>query len=203
MGRDRAFQAILPLKGKIMNVERVLRQPERILAHEEIRALVSAVGAGEGPEFQPEKMRYHKIIIMTDADVDGSHIRTLILTFIFRRMQTLIESGRLYIAMPPLYRLQRGRTVRYAFDDQEKDAAIHDMGEDQAIRLQRYKGLGEMNPDQLWETTMDPDNRQMMQVRIEDAVQADAVFTTLMGEVVEPRKNFISAHARQVKNLDV
>ena len=203
MGRDRAFQAILPLKGKIMNVERVLRQPERILAHEEIRALVSAVGAGEGPEFQPEKMRYHKIIIMTDADVDGSHIRTLILTFIFRRMLTLIESGRLYIAMPPLYRLQRGRTVRYAFDDQEKDAAIHDMGEEQAIRLQRYKGLGEMNPDQLWETTMDPDNRQMMQVRIEDAVQADAVFTTLMGEVVEPRKNFISAHARQVKNLDV
>ena len=203
MGRDRAFQAILPLKGKIMNVERVLRQPEKMIAHEEIRALVSAIGAGEGPEFQPEKMRYHKIIIMTDADVDGSHIRTLILTFMFRRMPSLIEEGRLYIAQPPLYRIQRGRNVRYAFDDEEKDDIIRDAGEGAGVRLQRYKGLGEMNPDQLWETTMNPDARQMLQVAIEDADRADGVFTTLMGEVVEPRKNFISTHARSVQNLDV
>ena len=203
MGRDRAFQAILPLKGKIMNVERVIRQPEKILAHEEIKTLVSAIGAGEGPEFQPERMRYHKIIIMTDADVDGSHIRTLILTFIFRRMPSLIEEGRLYIAQPPLYRIQRGRNVRYAFDEDEKDRMVGESGDAGGVRLQRYKGLGEMNPDQLWETTMNPDERQMLQVEIEDAAQADGVFTTLMGEVVEPRKNFISTHARSVQNLDV
>ena len=203
MGRDRAFQAILPLKGKIMNVERVLRQPEKMIAHEEIRALVSAIGAGEGPEFETEKMRYHKIIIMTDADVDGSHIRTLILTFIFRRMPDMIEAGRLYIAQPPLYRIQRGRNVRYAFDEDEKDQMVGDSGETGGIRLQRYKGLGEMNPDQLWETTMDPEGRQMLQVEIEDAAHADGVFTLLMGEVVEPRRNFISTHARSVQNLDV
>ena len=203
MGRDRAFQAILPLKGKIMNVERVLRQPEKMIAHEEIRALVSAIGAGEGPEFQTERMRYHKIIIMTDADVDGSHIRTLILTFIFRRMPDMIEAGRLYIAQPPLYRIQRGRNIRYAFDEDEKDRMVGESGETGGVRLQRYKGLGEMNPDQLWETTMNPDERQMLQVEIEDAAQADGVFTTLMGEVVEPRKNFISTHARSVQNLDV
>ena len=203
MGRDRQFQAILPLKGKIMNVERVIRQPEKILAHEEIKTLVSAIGAGEGPEFQPERMRYHKIIIMTDADVDGSHIRTLILTFIFRRMPSLIEEGRLYIAQPPLYRIQRGRNVRYAFDEDEKDRMVGESGDAGGVRLQRYKGLGEMNPDQLWETTMNPDERQMLQVEIEDAAQADGVFTTLMGEVVEPRKNFISTHARSVQNLDV
>ena len=203
MGRDRAFQAILPLKGKILNVERVLRQPEKIIAHEEIRALVSAIGAGEGPEFQTEKMRYHKIIIMTDADVDGSHIRTLILTFIFRRMPDMIEAGRLYIAQPPLYRIQRGRNVRYAFDEDEKDQMVGESGETGGVRLQRYKGLGEMNPDQLWETTMDPEGRQMLQVEIEDAAHADGVFTLLMGEVVEPRRNFISTHARSVQNLDV
>ena len=203
MGRDRAFQAILPLKGKIMNVERVLRQPEKMIAHEEIRALVSAIGAGEGPEFQTERMRYHKIIIMTDADVDGSHIRTLILTFIFRRMPTMIEAGRLYIAQPPLYRIQRGRNVRYAFDEDEKDRMVGESGETGGVRLQRYKGLGEMNPDQLWETTMDPESRQMLQVEVEDAAHADGVFTLLMGEVVEPRRNFISTHARSVQNLDV
>ena len=203
MGRDRAFQAILPLKGKIMNVERVLRQPEKMIAHEEIRALVSAIGAGEGPEFQTERMRYHKIIIMTDADVDGSHIRTLILTFIFRRMPDMIEAGRLYIAQPPLYRIQRGRNVRYAFDEDEKDQMVGESGEAGGVRLQRYKGLGEMNPDQLWETTMDPEGRQMLQVEIEDAAHADGVFTLLMGEVVEPRRNFISTHARSVQNLDV
>ena len=203
MGRDRAFQAILPLKGKILNVERVLRQPEKMIAHEEIRALVSAIGAGEGPEFQTEKMRYHKIIIMTDADVDGSHIRTLILTFIFRRMPDMIEAGRLYIAQPPLYRIQRGRNVRYAFDDDEKDRIVGESGDAGGVRLQRYKGLGEMNPDQLWETTMDPESRQMLKVEVEDAAHADGVFTLLMGEVVEPRRNFISTHARSVQNLDV
>ena len=203
MGRDRAFQAILPLKGKIMNVERVLRQPEKMIAHEEIRALVSAIGAGEGPEFQTEKMRYHKIIIMTDADVDGSHIRTLILTFIFRRMPAMIEAGRLYIAQPPLYRIQRGRNIRYAFDDDEKDQMVGEAGEAGGVRLQRYKGLGEMNPDQLWETTMDPEGRQMLKVEVEEAAHADGVFTLLMGEVVEPRRNFISTHARSVQNLDV
>ena len=203
MGRDRAFQAILPLKGKILNVERVLRQPEKMIAHEEIRALVSAIGAGEGPEFETERMRYHKIIIMTDADVDGSHIRTLILTFIFRRMPDMIEAGRLYIAQPPLYRIQRGRNIRYAFDEDEKDQMVGESGETGGVRLQRYKGLGEMNPDQLWETTMDPEGRQMLQVEIEDAAHADGVFTLLMGEVVEPRRNFISTHARSVQNLDV
>ena len=203
MGRDRAFQAILPLKGKILNVERVLRQPEKMIAHEEIRALVSAIGAGEGPEFQTEKMRYNKIIIMTDADVDGSHIRTLILTFIFRRMLAMIEAGRLYIAQPPLYRIQRGRNVRYAFDEDEKDQMVGEAGDAGGVRLQRYKGLGEMNPDQLWETTMDPEARQMLQVEVEDAAHADGVFTLLMGEVVEPRRNFISTHARSVQNLDV
>ena len=203
MGRDRAFQAILPLKGKILNVERVLRQPEKMISHEEIRALVSAIGAGEGPEFQTEKMRYHKIIIMTDADVDGSHIRTLILTFIFRRMPTMIDAGRLYIAQPPLYRIQRGRNVRYAFDDDEKDQMVGEAGDAGGVRLQRYKGLGEMNPDQLWETTMNPEARQMLKVEVEDAAHADGMFTLLMGEVVEPRRNFISTHARSVQNLDV
>ena len=203
MGRDRAFQAILPLKGKIMNVERVLRQPDKMIAHEEIRALVSAIGAGEGPEFQAERMRYHKIIIMTDADVDGSHIRTLILTFIFRRMPAMIQAGRLYIAQPPLYRIQRGRNVRYAFDDDEKDQMVGESGDAGGVRLQRYKGLGEMNPDQLWETTMNPEARQMLKVEVEDAAHADGMFTLLMGEVVEPRRNFISTHARSVQNLDV
>jgi DNA gyrase subunit B len=203
MGRDRRFQAILPLKGKILNVERVLQQPDRILGHEEIRALVAAVGAGEGDEFDPTKVRYQKIIIMTDADVDGSHIRTLILTFIFRRMQALIDYGYLYIAQPPLYRIQTGNKVQYAFGDEEKDDMLTNLNGARNTHLQRYKGLGEMNPDQLWETTMNPESRQMLQVEIEDSIEVDDVFSTLMGEVVAPRKNFISTHARSVQNLDV
>ena len=203
MGRDRRFQAILPLKGKILNVERVLQQPDRILGHEEIRALVAAVGAGEGDEFDPTKVRYQKIIIMTDADVDGSHIRTLILTFIFRRMQALIDYGYLYIAQPPLYRIQTGNKVQYAFGDEEKDDMLTNLNGARNTHLQRYKGLGEMNPDQLWETTMNPETRQMLQVEIEDSIEVDDVFSTLMGEVVAPRKNFISTHARSVQNLDV
>lgn len=203
MGRDRRFQAILPLKGKILNVERVLQQPDRILGHEEIRSIVAAVGAGEGDEFDPNKVRYHKIIIMTDADVDGSHIRTLILTFFYRRMQPLIDQGYLYIAQPPLYRVQSGKKVQYAYSEDEKDAVLSTLNSQRNTHLQRYKGLGEMNPDQLWETTMNPDTRQMLVVNIDDVVETDAVFTTLMGEVVAPRKSFIQAHARSVKNLDV
>ena len=203
MGRDRHFQAILPLKGKILNVERVLQQPDKILAHEEIRAMVAALGAGEGDEFDPAKIRYHKIIIMTDADVDGSHIRTLILTFIYRRMLPLIEQGFLYIAQPPLYRIQTGRKVDYTYTEEEKDAYLENLNGSRNPQIQRYKGLGEMNPDQLWETTMNPETRQMLEVTIDNALEVDDVFTTLMGEMVAPRKSFIQAHARSVQNLDV
>ncbi len=203
MGRDRHFQAILPLKGKILNVERVLQQPDKILGHEEIRSMVAALGAGEGEEFDPSKVRYHKVIIMTDADVDGSHIRTLVLTFFYRRMQALIDEGFLYIAQPPLYRVQSGRQVQYAYSEEGKDALMAKLDGRRSIQVQRYKGLGEMNPEQLWETTMDPDTRQMLQVKIEDVVLVDDVCSTLMGESVAPRKSFIQAHARSVRNLDV
>ncbi len=204
MGRDRHFQAILPLKGKILNVERVLQQPDKILGHEEIRAMVAAVGAGEGEDFDPTKVRYHKIIIMTDADVDGSHIRTLILTFLYRRMLPLIEHGYLYIAQPPLYRIEMGRRVEYAYTEEQKDEVLGKNGNQRTTpRVSRYKGLGEMNPEQLWETTMNPDTRHMLVVKIENMVEAENVFTDLMGELVAPRKSFIQAHARSVKNLDV
>ena len=203
MGRDRHFQAILPLKGKILNVERVLQQPDKILGHEEIRAMVAALGAGEGEEFDPSKIRYHKIIIMTDADVDGSHIRTLILTFLYRRMLPLIEQGFLYIAQPPLYRIQTGRKVEYTYTEEEKDAYLASLNGSRNPQIQRYKGLGEMNPDQLWETTMDPDTRHMLGVTVDNALEVDDTFTTLMGEMVAPRKSFIQAHARSVQNLDV
>ena len=203
MGRDRHFQAILPLKGKIVNVERVLQHPDKILGHEEIRAMVAALGAGEGEEFDPSKIRYHKIIIMTDADVDGSHIRTLILTFFYRRMLPLIEQGYLYIAQPPLYRIQTGRKVDYTYTEEEKDAYLANLNGTRNPQIQRYKGLGEMNPDQLWETTMDPETRRMLGVTIDNAVEVEDVFTTLMGELVAPRKSFIQAHARSVQNLDV
>ncbi|MCI0899551.1 MAG: DNA topoisomerase (ATP-hydrolyzing) subunit B [Chloroflexi bacterium] len=203
MGRDRHFQAILPLKGKILNVERVLQQPDKILGHEEIRAMVAALGAGEGEEFDPSKIRYHKIIIMTDADVDGSHIRTLILTFFYRRMLSLIEQGYLYIAQPPLYRIQTGKKVEYTYTEEAKDEYLASLNGSRNPQIQRYKGLGEMNPDQLWETTMDPNTRQMLKVTIDNAIEVDDVFTTLMGELVAPRKSFIQAHARSVQNLDV
>ncbi len=203
MGRDRSFQAILPLKGKILNVERVLQQPDKILGHEEIRSMIAAVGAGEGEDFDPSKVRYHKIIIMTDADVDGSHIRTLVLTFFFRRMQELIDAGFLYIAQPPLYRVQAGRQVDYAYSEEQKDALMEQYEGRRGVQVQRYKGLGEMNPDQLWETTMNPETRQMLRVDIENLVEVQDVFSTLMSEAVAPRKSFIQAHARSVKNLDV
>ena len=203
MGRDRHFQAILPLKGKILNVERVLQQPDKILGHEEIRAMVAALGAGEGEEFDTSKVRYHKIIIMTDADVDGSHIRTLILTFFYRRMLPLIEQGFLYIAQPPLYRIQTGRKIDYTYSEEEKDEYISNVTGNRNPSIQRYKGLGEMNPDQLWETTMNPETRQMLGVTVDNALEVDDTFSTLMGELVAPRKSFIQAHARSVQNLDV
>ena len=203
MGRDRHFQAILPLKGKILNVERVLQQPDKILGHDEIRSMIVALGAGEGEEFDASKVRYQKIIIMTDADVDGSHIRTLILTFFYRRMQALIDEGYLYIAQPPLYRVQSGRNIQYAYTEEAKDVLLDAIEGRRNVQVQRYKGLGEMNPDQLWETTMNPETRQMLQVNIDDVVEVDDVFSTLMSEAVAPRKSFIQAYARSVTNLDV
>ena len=165
--------------------------------------MIAALGAGEGEEFDASKIRYHKIIIMTDADVDGSHIRTLILTFFYRRMQALIDGGFLYIAQPPLYRVQAGREVNYAYNEEQKDVLMAKLEGRRGVQVQRYKGLGEMNPDQLWETTMNPDTRQMLQVNIDNVIEIDSVFSTLMSEVVAPRKSFIQAHARSVKNLDV
>ena len=203
MGRDRHYQAILPLKGKILNVERVLTQPDKILGHEEVRALITAVGAGEGNEFDAAKVRYQKVIIMTDADVDGSHIRTLLLTLIYRRMKGLIDAGYLYIAQPPLYRVQQGRRTQYAYTEEEKDEMVAQLGGQRAPTLQRYKGLGEMNPDQLWETTMNPETRHMLIVQAPNEAEAEDAVTTLMGEHVAPRKSFIQAHARSVQNLDV
>ncbi len=199
-GRDRRFQAILPLKGKIINVEKT--RLDKILANEEIRTLVTALGTGIGAdEFDPEKVRYHKVIIMTDADVDGAHIRTLLLTFFFRYMKELIELGRIYIAQPPLYRITNGKEEFYAYDDDERVEIQKRMKK--AGTIQRYKGLGEMNPDQLWHTTMDPDNRTVLQVTIEEAFEANHIFNTLMGDKVEPRREFIEKNARYVQNLDV
>jgi DNA gyrase subunit B len=204
-GRDRRFQAILPLKGKILNVERA--REDKILAFEEIRALITALGAGNGEAFNPLKLRYHRIIIMTDADVDGAHIRTLLLTFFFRQMRQVITEGYLYIAQPPLYRVQFGKESYYAYTEAERDAAISEVKEKHKnardIPVTRYKGLGEMNPEQLWETTMDPSTRTLLQATVDDVATADDVFDTLMGEQVPPRKKFIQTHAKYVRNLDV
>ncbi|KKL19930.1 hypothetical protein LCGC14_2460520, partial [marine sediment metagenome] len=180
-----------PLRGKILNVEKA--RPDKMLAHAEIRALITGLGAGFGEDFDTAKLRYHRVIIMTDADVDGSHIRTLLLTFFFRYMHPLIDAGYLYIAQPPLYRVQHGKEHRWLFSDKEKDAYI-DRIKDGKYNLQRYKGLGEMNPDQLWETTLDPARRTMLRVTVEDVMAADHVFTQLMGEEVPPRKKFIQSH---------
>jgi DNA gyrase subunit B len=200
-GRDRRFQAILPLKGKILNVEKA--RLDKILTNEEIRTIVSALGTGIGAdEFDPDRLRYHKIIIMTDADVDGSHIRTLLLTFFFRYMKGLIERGHVYIAQPPLYRVQKGKEEFYAYDDEERDSIMERLGKNGA-NIQRYKGLGEMNPEQLWRTTMDPEHRTNLQVTIEEAIEADHIFSMLMGDNVEPRRKFIEENAKYVKNLDV
>ncbi len=200
-GRDRHFQAILPLRGKILNVEKA--RLDRILGNAEIRAIITALGTGIGEEFDIAKARYHKVIIMTDADVDGAHIRTLLLTFFFRYMRKIIEAGYVYIAQPPLFKVERNKVIRYAGSEKERDEIIATFGENAKFNVQRYKGLGEMNPEQLWETTMDPESRTMQQVSIADAIQADAIFDTLMGDNVEPRRDFIHEHARTVKNLDI
>ncbi len=198
-GRDREFQAILPLKGKILNVEKA--RLHKIMENKEIIAMITAIGTSVGEEFDVSKLRYDRIIIMTDADVDGSHITTLLLTFFYRYMKPLIEEGHIYLAMPPLYRLQKGKQVRYVYTDAEKDQLAKEMKDN--ITIQRYKGLGEMNPQQLWETTMDPEVRSLKKINIEDAVIADQMFTILMGDEVEPRRKFIEDHAKEVVNLDI
>lgn len=199
-GRDRRFQAILPLRGKIINVEKA--RLDKILANEEIRTMITAIGSGIGDDFDTSKARYHKIIIMTDADVDGSHIRTLLLTFFYRYMRPLIEIGYVYIAQPPLYKIKKGKEEVYLYSDRELEKTSSSMGKGN-YSIQRYKGLGEMNPEQLWETTMNPEKRTVLRVNMEDAMAADEMFTVLMGDKVEPRREFIQAHAKDVRNLDV
>jgi DNA gyrase subunit B len=202
-GRDRKFQAILPLKGKILNTERA--RLDKIIEHEEVKNLIIALGMGIGETIKFEKLRYHRIIIMTDADVDGEHIETLILTFFYRHLPEVIRQGYLYIAQPPLFKLTSGKDMQYAYSDDERDKIMKSMTTTNSrniINLQRYKGLGEMNPEQLWETTMNPANRILKQVNIDDAEDADATFTMLMGDEVPPRKHFIQSNAKQA-NLDI
>ena len=201
MGRDPAHQAILPLRGKILNVEKT--RMDKILANNEIRAMITAFGAGIDEEFDTSKLRYHKIVCMTDADVDGSHIRILMLTFFFRHMRPLIEQGYVYVAQPPLYRITKGKNIYYAYDDIELSSILERIGRDPKPLINRYKGLGEMNPEQLWETTMDPERRVMLQVHLEDAMKADEIFSVLMGAKVEPRREFIENNSKLVVDLDV
>jgi len=200
-GRDRNFQAILPLRGKILNVEKA--RLDKMLANNEIKSLIIALGTNISEQFDIARLRYGKVIIMTDADVDGAHIRTLLLTFFYRNFVELVKQGHIYIAQPPLYRLQKQNKVLYVYDDKEKDLRIKQLGGEEGIGIQRYKGLGEMNPTQLWETTMDPANRVLKQVTMEDASKADEIFDILMGSEVAPRKRFIQTHAKTVKNLDI
>jgi DNA gyrase subunit B len=206
-GRDRHFQAILPLRGKILNTERA--RLNKVLDNNEVRALISALGVGIGEDFNIEALRYHRIIIMTDADVDGAHIRTLLLTFFFRYMRPVIDNGHLFIAQPPIYRLAAGKQVGYYYAQPgENDTitltrAMKDYKNAERVHVQRYKGLGEMNPEQLWETTMDPTRRSLLSVTIEDASEADRTFDMLMGNAVDPRRRFIQTHARSVRNLDI
>ena len=203
-GRDSRFQAILPLWGKMLNVERV--RADKIYGNDKLQPVITALGAGIGDEFDPAKLRYHKVIIMADADVDGSHIRTLLLTFFFRYMRPLLEQGYVYAAVPPLYKLTRGKTTRVAFSDEERDRVSAEMRGDNAnakVEISRFKGLGEMDPSELWETTMDPTTRTLKQITLEDAIRADKVFTVLMGEKVEPRKAFIEEKAKYAVNLDI
>jgi DNA gyrase subunit B len=200
-GRDRRIQAILPLRGKILNVEKA--RLDKILNNEEIRAMITAMGTGISDDFDIEKARYHKLIIMTDADVDGSHIRTLLLTFFFRYMKPLIEAGYVYIAQPPLYKVSLGKEVKYFYSDLELEKYLKDLGKDKKPGIQRYKGLGEMNPDQLWDTTMNPETRTLLKVTLDDALAADEIFTILMGDKVEPRREFIQNNAKLVRNLDI
>jgi DNA gyrase subunit B len=203
-GRDRSFQAILPLRGKILNVERA--RIDKILGNEEIRSMITAIGTGVKDDFNLENARYHKIILMTDADVDGAHIRTLLLTFFFRQMQELVDAGYVYIAQPPLYRVAKGKDEYYAYNEPERDEYTKRLTNGEvkgSVNIQRYKGLGEMNPDQLWRTTMDPATRTILRVTMEDAVEASKLFDELMGDEVEPRRLFIERNAKYVSNLDV
>jgi DNA gyrase subunit B len=200
-GRDRSFQAILPLRGKILNVEKA--RLDKVLANQEIRTMIQTLGAGVGDDFDTGKLRYHKIIIMTDADVDGAHISTLLLTFFYRYMPALIEKGYLYLAQPPLYRVQKGKAVSYCYNEKELRNILDNAPDPSKMSVQRYKGLGEMNPEQLWETTMDPQNRVLKRVEIDDLMGADEYFSILMGDKVEPRRDFIAAHAHEVRNLDI
>ncbi len=205
MARDRRFQAILPLRGKILNVERA--RLDRILTSEEIKNLIVALGTAISQDFDIEKLRYQRIILMADADSDGNHIRTLLLTLFYRQFREIIDKGYLYIAQPPLYKIQTGKRIEYAYNDNDKKEILADIkktkGEGKTVNVQRYKGLGEMNPDELWETTMNPENRILLKVNIEDAKEADHLFDTLMGKEVMPRKKFIQAHAKKVRNLDI
>jgi len=199
-GRDRRSQAILPLRGKILNVEKA--RLDKILNNEEIRTIITALGTGIGDDFNINKARYHKVILMADADVDGSHIRTLLLTFFYRYMQPLITEGYIYIAQPPLYKVYRGKEEHYLYSDSEMDRFLKEHA-DKRWQVQRYKGLGEMNAEQLWETTMNPETRTLLRVNLEDAIKADAIFNVLMGDRVEPRREFIQQHAHEVRNLDI
>jgi DNA gyrase subunit B len=199
-GRDRKFQAILPLRGKVLNVEKT--RLDKMLQNEEIRAMITAIGTGVGNNFDLKNLRYTRIVIMTDADVDGAHIRTLLLTFFFRHMEGLIEHDHLFIAQPPLYRVKLGKTQEYIYDDKDLEK-LKKKNKNDHMEIQRYKGLGEMNPEQLWETTMNPQNRTMLQVTMDDAAEADRTFEMLMGNEVAPRKKFIQTHATSVRNLDV
>jgi DNA gyrase subunit B len=202
MGRDRTFQAILPLWGKMLNVEKT--RIDKVLGNDKLQPIIASLGAGIASDFDLAKLRYHKVIIMADADVDGSHIRTLLLTFFYRYMTELLVKGHVYLAMPPLYKLVIDRHTMYAYDDAEKERILKESGKDpEKVNIQRYKGLGEMNPDQLWETTMDPARRNIIQIKMDDAVEAESIFTTLMGEQVEPRRLFIEENALSVSNLDV
>ena len=200
-GRDRHFQAILPLRGKILNVEKA--RLDKILSNNEIRSMITAFGTGIGEDFDISKSRYHKVVIMTDADVDGAHIRTLLLTFLYRYMRQIIESGYIYIAQPPLFKVQQGKKVQYAYNERELETILAELPSIPKPGIQRYKGLGEMNPEQLWETTMDPSSRSMLQVSLQDAIEADETFEMLMGDKVEPRRLFIEENAIYVKNLDI
>ncbi|HOU73041.1 MAG TPA: DNA gyrase subunit B, partial [Candidatus Syntrophosphaera sp.] len=199
-GRDRSFQAILPLWGKMLNTEKA--RVDKVLNNDKIQPIILAIGAGVGQDFDVSKIRYGSVVIMADADVDGAHISTLLLTFFYRYMKPLIEHGHVYIAKPPLFLVRKGKQKKYVFSEEERDAAIAELGE-KGVVVQRYKGLGEMNPDQLWETTMDPENRIMISVKMDDAIEADRMFTVLMGDEVEPRREFIQANAKYVQNLDI
>ena len=200
-GRDRYFQAILPLRGKILNVEKT--RMDRVLANAEIKAMITAFGAGFGPDFDPARLRYHRIVCMTDADVDGSHIRILLLTFFYRHLPRLIEDGYVYIAQPPLYKVSKGKMEKYVYSDEQLQRLLDEIGRDNKPDIQRYKGLGEMSPAQLWETTMNPATRSMYRVTIKDAIAADEMFTLLMGDQVEPRREFIEQNAKLVAELDI